>query len=268
MFPTVLFTRRWLPATLVVLAAIAVTIRLGIWQLDRLEQRRTFNARVQAQIDSPTLDLTAAASDAGLADSLPGMEYRRVTVRGAYDFAAQVALRNQARDGQWGANLLTPLRIAGSRRVILVDRGWIPAEDYQAGNWDKYAEPGEVEVRGVVRLSQERAGFGRPADPTPAPGEKRASWTFANLPAIAGQMEYPLLPVYIQQAPDPAWSGLPARSHPDIELTEGSHLGYAIQWFCFALIFAVGYPLYARRELARSQHAAPPHNTSTHFSSL
>ena len=102
---------RWILTTLLVMAGVAVLIRLGIWQLDRLQTRRAFNARVTAQINQPTLDLNLAP---GIPD-LNMMEYRKVTVTGEYDFADQVALRNQAWQDQPGVHLLTPLKIAGSR---------------------------------------------------------------------------------------------------------------------------------------------------------
>ncbi|MDO8753616.1 MAG: SURF1 family cytochrome oxidase biogenesis protein [Anaerolineales bacterium] len=43
-----MFSRAWLLATLLVFAGTALCIRLGIWQLDRLEQRRAFNAQVKS----------------------------------------------------------------------------------------------------------------------------------------------------------------------------------------------------------------------------
>jgi len=33
-----------------------------------------------------------------------------------------------------------------------------------------------------------------------------------------------------------------------VELTEGSHFGYALQWFSFAAILFVGYPFYLRKQ--------------------
>ena len=48
-----------------------------------------------------------------------------------------------------------------------------------------------------------------------------------------------LLPVYIQEAPEPAWQGPPYRSQPTLDLTEGPHMGYAIQWFTFAGLLLV-----------------------------
>jgi surfeit locus 1 family protein len=121
------FSRRWLLATLLVAAAMAVMVRLGIWQLDRLEQRREFNARVLAQINQPALVLKGPALQADLAS----MEYRPVVVEGEYDFSQQVALRNQVWENQAGVHLLTPLRIAGTEQSVLVNRGGPGARFYE-----------------------------------------------------------------------------------------------------------------------------------------
>ena len=243
---------QWLVTTLLVIAAVGVMARLGIWQLDRLEQRRAFNARVQAQLDQPRLVLDSAVLASGdLAKQLPGMEYRSVSVTGVYDHAHQVALRNQAWNGRLGVHLLTPLYIQDCDQVVLVDRGWVPYEDFTAGLLAKYDEPGVVHVEGVIRASNTRPVFGGRADPTPAPGIRLEAFYLANVDLIAQQLPYPLLPVYIQQSPDPAWEEPPQRSAPDLELTEGPHLGYAVQWFTFAAILAFGYPFFVRREIMR-----------------
>lgn len=239
------FSRRWWKTTILVIIAIGVMIRLGIWQLDRLEQRRSFNVRVQAQLDRPRLELAAQA----LGTDLEAMEYREVHVIGEYDHSYEVALRNQVHDSQFGVHLITPLRIAGSDQAVLVDRGWIPYDDYESGKWDRFAEPGQVEVHGMLRVSQARPTIGFRSDPTPVPGEgPLKTWNMLNVSRIGEQVPYNLLPVYIQQAPDPAWDAMPYRSLPEIELTEGSHLGYAVQWFTFALILGIGYPAYVHRQ--------------------
>jgi surfeit locus 1 family protein len=251
-----LFSRRWFLATLLVIVGVGVNIRLGIWQLDRMAQRQAFNSRVQAQLDAPMLDLGTQIPDAS---DLSGMEYRAARVQGKYDFANEVALRNQVANNQPGVHLLTPLLIAGSAEYILVDRGWIPQDDFSNGDWSKYAEPGLVEVMGIIRASQNSPDFGQRFDPIPTAGESPLkAWHFANVIAIDQQISYDLLPVYIQQAPDPAWTGLPIRSQPKLELTEGPHLGYAIQWFTFAALLGIGYPFYLRRQETRRQqvHAA------------
>lgn len=240
-----LFSRRWILASILVVAAAAVMARLGIWQLDRLAQRRQFNSRVQAQMAQPVLDLTGA----NLSADLTAMEYRPVQVRGEYDFDHQVALRNQASsDNQPGVRLLTPLRIEGTHTYILVDRGWVPGLESTPQDWRQYDEPGTIEVRGIIRASQSRPDFGWRTDPVPAPGEGPLRlWYFPNVERIAGQMPYKLLPVYVQQGPDPSWTALPARSLPVLDLSEGPHMGYALQWFSFATLLLLGYPFYVRK---------------------
>lgn len=243
------FSRRWLAASLLVIAALGVLVRLGIWQIDRLHQRREFNARVLAQIEAPALQLTGEAFE----EDLAGMEYRSVVVEGVYEPAYQVALINQAYQNQYGAHLLTPLRIRGSDQTIVIDRGWIPAEEALSGAWEQFDEPGLVKVSGVIRLPQSKPDYGRLADPTPIPGQAPLKvWNLANLSQMARQMPGPLLDVYIQQSPDPSWLQLPYRTEPDLDLTEGSHMSYALQWFTFAAILAVGYPLYVKRENQRT----------------
>jgi surfeit locus 1 family protein len=240
-----LFRRRWWKTTLLVIVGVGILIRLGIWQLDRLEQRRDFNARVEAQLERTPITLNGQINF----EDLQKMEYRSVMVTGEYDHANQVALRNQVWNNSLGVHLLTPLKIHGTEHVILVNRGWIPMEDFSTGVWSEFDEPGMVEVSGMIRKSQSKAEIGRISDPIPAANEPRlTAWNLANLESIERQLPYQILPVYIQQAPDPSWSNMPYRSLPELDLTEGSHLGYAIQWFTFAVILGVGYPMFLFRE--------------------
>ncbi|MFM8319827.1 MAG: SURF1 family protein [Chloroflexota bacterium] len=247
-----LFSRRWRFATLLVILGAALCVRLGIWQLDRLEQRRAFNSRVTAQLGQPPLKLEGQALQADLYN----MEYRQVEARGQYDFSQEITILNQVNGSEWGVHLVTPLVLEGSPQAVLVDRGWIPAADYQSGAWSKYAEPGQVTVRGVLRRPRQAAEVSGRADPTPSPGQALRAWNFVNIPAIARQTSHPLLGAYIQQAPDPSWSGLPARSQPEIEITEGPHMGYALQWFTFAAILGLGYPFFVRRQERQAPAAA------------
>jgi surfeit locus 1 family protein len=240
----VLFSRRWLLATILVLFATAAMTRLGMWQIDRLVQRRAFNARVSSQLAQPTLNLNSYS----LNDNLVAMEYREINVSGQYDFEQEIIIRNQVWDGQAGVHLLTPLKITGLAQSIFVDRGWIPLDKYKNNLWADYDERGEVHVSGQIRLSQEEPTFGGRPDIIPARGESMKVWNFVNIEAISMQIAYSVLPIYIQQSPNEAWTKLPYRSQPDLDLTEGPHLGYAGQWFLFATILLIGYPIFVRQE--------------------
>jgi surfeit locus 1 family protein len=154
-------------------------------------------------------------------------------------------------------HLVTPLLIEGSERAVLVDRGWIPQEDAEPDRWRKYDRAGEVTVDGVAYPGQSRPeGYLVPTDPTPAPGQSRLdTWFRVDIERIQAQVPYPLLPIYIEQSPDPEASGLePPRQEDNLNptLDEGPHLGYAFQWFTFALILVITYAAFIRQELKRS----------------
>jgi surfeit locus 1 family protein len=242
-----MFSRRWFLTTALVLAGTAVCARLGFWQLDRLDQRRSFNAQVESMRRQPALDLNQQAPM-----DLVGMEWRSVIVAGEYDFTNQVALRNQVLGDQYGYHLITPLLLS-DRAAVLVDRGWIPADgNASAADWNKYNKGGEVVLKGQIRLGYSKPAFGGVADPELSPGQTRLEiWNNLDLTRIAAQLPYPIQPVYIQLEMDPGDDEPPIPYQPPLDLTEGPHFGYALQWFTFATILFVGYPFYLRKQEAR-----------------
>lgn len=238
-----MFSRKWLIATVLVLAGAALCIRLGIWQLDRLKQRRAFNAQVISMRAAPALDLNANQPE-----NLTSMEWRQVAASGTYDFEHQIALRNQYNGNQYGYHLVTPLLLSDGR-AVLVDRGWIPPDGNSTpADWRKYDEPGPVTVAGQIRLGQNRPTFGGVADALPASGGRLEMWNNLDLAKISEQTPYPLLPIYIQPNVDPSDTEPPIPFQPELDLTEGPHMGYALQWFTFALILLAGYPFYLRKQ--------------------
>jgi surfeit locus 1 family protein len=67
-------------------------------------------------------------------------------------------------------------------------------------------------------------------------------WYRIDVEAIQQQMPYRLLPFFLLQTPpDEVQDVLPYRVAAEIDLSEGPHMGYAIQWFLFAAVLAVGY---------------------------
>jgi surfeit locus 1 family protein len=248
-----LFARDRLLATIVVLVAGAICVRLGIWQLDRLAQRRDFNHQVLAAQEMPPLELPSS-------EDLATQEYRAVRAQGTYDFGNQVVLRNEIYNGEYGFHLVTPLLLGAKGLVagpgsqaVLVDRGWIPAAgNERASDWRKYDEPLNVAVAGLLRLAPAPPSFAGLAEPTPTPGNGKTDfWISLDIALIQKQAGYPLLPIYIQKIPGPNSSSPPIAVAPALDLSEGPHFGYAMQWFGFAALFVVGYPLYLRKQEGR-----------------
>jgi surfeit locus 1 family protein len=153
--------------------------------------------------------------------------------------------------------LVTPLQIEGSERAVLVDRGWIPQADAEPDLWRKYDQTGEVTIEGLAYPGQSRPeGYLVPTDPTPAADQTRLdTWFRVDIERIQEQAPYPLLPIYVEQSPDPEGnSAEPPLREDNLNptLSEGSHLGYAFQWFTFALILVITYAAFMRQEVKRS----------------
>jgi len=234
---------RWILFSLLALAVFAIFLRLGFWQLDRLTERRALNARVATNVAQPPLVMDGASLPANLSE----MEYRSVEVTGEYDFSGQVGLRNQIWNGQPGLHLLTPLVISGGEAAVVVDRGWIPMTDSNRADWVKYNQDGTVTVKGVIR----RPNTGNPNVPQVRDSSGQVElWSGPDVGGIQKQVARPLVPMYIQASLQAGHSGPPYQKDPVIDLSEGPHLGYALQWFAFAAIAAIGYPLLIRRTLA------------------
>lgn len=245
-----MFQRRWLFTTLLVFLGTALCIRLGIWQLDRLEGRRQANTQFTSMQALPPLNLNRDATD-----SVRQMEWRSARVTGEFDFDNQIAVRNQYYGNQYGYHLLTPLLFtpAGgsgpSQLAVLVDRGWIPAEGNSTpSDWHQYDQAGPVNISGQIRLGQVKPTLGGVADKMPANGDRLQIWHNGDVERIIDQLPYPALPVYIQPDASATDTQPPIPFQAEFEVTEGPHFGYALQWFTFASILLVGYPFYLRNQ--------------------
>lgn len=237
-------SRRTIFLILAALAAAAF-VRLGLWQLDRHEQRLSRNASILARLDQPTLRLPEHGP------IRPEDSYRRAQATGRFDTAHQVLLMNRPYQDQPGYHLVTPLLLAEDSPAMLVDRGWIPQEADTPERLADFAIEGPVSVTGRLLPSQPEPSWSVLADPTPAPGERRMSWRALNIPTIQLQVPYPLAALYLEQdSPLDRSPGSPIPA-PELELSAGPHLGYAIQWFAFAAIAVSGAIVWARRQSAQ-----------------
>jgi surfeit locus 1 family protein len=236
--PGVLFGRPWLWSTLVVIVGMLFLGRLGFWQLDRLDQRRATNALLEQQFNSERLDLNEGLPAGNPADLVD----RRAVVNGRFDYAEQIVLKEQNFSGRPGVHLITPLIIEGQSEAILVDRGWIPATEAAEGGLEAFDETAVQPLEGVLKGSQ-TLSRGRQT----IIEANQTEWYRIDIEAIQTLSSYDLAPVYLIQSPsEENGTTLPIREESELDLSEGSHLGYAIQWFLFALILGIVYGGYVR----------------------
>lgn len=233
---------RWLIITLLVLAAAGVMIRLGFWQKDRLDGRRAANAAIERQIAAPPLTLDGAT----LATAAPAsLIFRRVIVRGTWDYDHEVELRYRSFDGQAGVHLLTPLRVAGSDRVVLVDRGWVPFDQAGPTGRQRFRQGEAGDIAGLVYASIPQEG-----PPTSTGGDRLDAVTQVDIAAIGGQLPYPVASFWVRRLPS-GDNRLPPRAEGLPELDDGTHFGYMMQWWAFAATLLITYVLFANQMMGR-----------------
>jgi len=212
------FRFRWLPFLLLFVPA-CICAGLGVWQLDRAAQKRALAAELAAREALEPLAIGGAPVDAD------AVRYRTVTARGRLEAGGQIYIEGRRHAGKTGYYVVTPLRIAGSDRRLLVNRGWVAAMDAPVPE-------GEVTVTGVADVPSPPAlALHAGDDAATAWG---ARWPYLTLPLYAATVGHPLQTVVVLQDPgDP--HGF-VREWPSDLPKEGMHIGYALQWFAFALI--------------------------------
>jgi surfeit locus 1 family protein len=231
------FSLRGVLAAAFVLAMCGVCVRLGFWQLDRLQQRKA-RTHVQAQaLRMPTLGYDSMTAEA--IEREPALFLnRKLRVTGTYDASGEVVLRGRADDGRPGVHLVTPLVVPGVPRALLVNRGWVPSPDAATVDARPYAEPGPRTVEGILmEIPRGTKNGGEPAVQRAPGGPSTPSYRRLDLDVLRRVERRPIVRLYLQQLPgaDSAAGRPPVRvSLPPMD--NGPHLSYAFQWFSFAAI--------------------------------
>lgn len=225
-----LLSPRWIAGHLLAAVGVVTFVALGFWQLRRLDDRRAFNEAVEVALSQPAVDLDTALQE--------GSEYRRIRVEGSFDSGHEMLVL-RSRDGVSGHHVLTPLVVDGGR-ALLVDRGWVPIEVAATPVSDAPPPAGRVVVEGLLW----------PAQTGSVPAE---------LPTVARRIDPDIVGPHLDaevvsgaylvlESPSPEGFPLPAE-RPDLD--EGPHLSYAVQWFLFAAVVVVGYPILLRRAASK-----------------
>ncbi|MFF9396529.1 SURF1 family cytochrome oxidase biogenesis protein [Streptomyces griseoluteus] len=246
-----LLTRQWVILTLFVIALIPTMIRLGFWQHHRYEERTARNNLVARALHAdpvPVERLTSPGRAVTRAD-----KYRTVTATGTFDTAHEEVVRRRTNaDDEVGFHVLTPLRLTDGR-VLLVNRGWIPANGAQT-EFPKVPAPpaGKVTITGRLKADEttEASGIKQLA------GLPDRQVMLINSADQAERLGAPVLGGYVEQtAPEPKGDTPEQISSPG---SEDAPLNYAymIQWWLFAAAVPVGWWFLVRRELRDRAAAA------------
>jgi len=228
-------------AVLLTGVALAAFVGLGYWQLGRAREK-------QALFDA----FMAAGEDTVDASDLPFEQlarYQRIRLHGSYDSTRQVLLDNMPSvSGQPGYRVLTPFERSDGRGWVIVDRGWLPLG---ATREDLPELTVGMRDRDVTGTLDQLPVPGLRVGPAATPGA--SEWprvmlfpTESDLESALGVDVESRVVLLDAGAPD----GYERKWRPSIGFGPERHLGYAIQWFAFALVATV---LFVALNLQRAQ---------------
>jgi surfeit locus 1 family protein len=227
--------RSLLVATIATVLGVALTVRLGVWQLSRGHEKEALHAAILARQALPALDTAAVLNDKRVLTQL----HQGVRLEGRWLSQHTVYLENRPMQGRTGFIVLTPLQLDSSTSV-LVQRGWIPRHQQDRTLLAPIETPqGLVHVNGRIAAGpSEVMDLGESAavtaDATP-PFTARQSPIRQNLrlAEYSTEIGVPLAGTVLQTDADA--DGL-QRSWPEITAGVEKHWGYAFQWFALAVV--------------------------------
>jgi surfeit locus 1 family protein len=226
-------TPRFWP-TAITVVAVATTLGLGAWQVQRLFWKQgLIENRVTKSRAAPLTALPGSFDPAIHA-------FRRVEVKGRFLHDKELYLGARSMNGNLGFHVMTPLRLADGSH-LLVNRGWIPSSLKTPALRAAGQLTGEVTVRGYLRGDQKQAWFTR--DNNPAVN----MWYFVDVPAMAAASGLKgVRPYYVEAARADIPGGYPLGGQTRLTL-HNDHLQYAITWFSIAIAGMVIWYLWHRR---------------------
>lgn len=227
----------WIVA-LCLLLTIAGLVRLGFWQLARAQEKIAEQAEFQ---QSGTLQATPITEIPIAGPELDALQHqnRRVTLTGAYLNRNPILLIYQTWEEQPGFEIVTPVRVVGDDRLVLVSRGWsgINAVEELAATLPQI--DGTVALEGQLYI------------PTPAEAARSNSmnasanvtteWPlvlrYLNIDEIAPHFREPLFPYVVRLAP--SQPGVLIRHWPLVQVDANRNFSYALQWFAMAIAVVI-----------------------------
>ncbi len=227
-FGPVIFRLHWLVA-LCLLLTLSGFVRLGLWQLDRAQEKIAQQVSYQ---ESGQLQATPLGEvpTAGLQFDVLQHQNRSVALHGNFLNEQTIFLIYQTYESQIGWEVVTPFRLEGLDQIALVSRGWSGIGSYEELAATVPPLTGTLDLEGQLFV------------PTPAQAAKgndnpEIKWPlvlrYLNTTELAPLFDAPLFPYVVRLAE--GQPGALVRHWPVVLVDSGRNFSYALQWFVMAI---------------------------------
>lgn len=231
--------------TLFMLTGVAVMVRLGLWQMERMEWKEGLIQQVEARPLMTPMPLSDLLSTFGASADFA---YRPVTATGRFLHDHEVFLFEPSQTKGPGYLIYTPLQY-DAQSVVWVNRGFVVDAKKDPATRAASQPTGDVTVAGLARVPPDQVSmFANP------PNLEKRLFFWPDLSAMhalsfAGTGPA-AAPVFIDAARDEAivTAGGPAGGTTRMVLSN-RHLAYVYTWFGLAATLVGVYLVYALGQL-------------------
>ncbi len=217
--------------TLVVLLMIPSLIGLGIWQLNRADEKRMIDKGVNEAQQKAPLNLNSFDS------SKNGFDheiYRSASLLGKYDQKVNFLLDNRTYKGRAGFHVLTPF-ILNNEKAVLINRGWITYKGERSNIPKITASENEATILGTIKKNGKSIVLKEAPKSSPELIKKYPKVIQAiSLSELSTELNYDLLPIIIQLNKSQEDGFI--REWQPYYGTVDKHNAYAVQWFSMAFV--------------------------------
>ncbi len=226
--------------TLATIVVMALFIKAGLWQYNKAQAKLVLQTQLNARLTEPAVALTDALIAGKIADS-EDLRYQRVKFVGVYDTRYQVLLDNQVENTVAGYHVLTPMQVQGSKLYVLVNRGWISAAlDRKVPEVITPQGPQTIEGDIAIPAAKFFSLEAPVADGKLQPSLQNQVWQHLDLKRYIKSVPFGVQPFVVRLDAKSEAGGF-VRNWPPPGENISMHLGYAYQWFGFALTLLVIY---------------------------
>ncbi len=223
-----------LVGTIATLVCIPLFIHFGFWQYHKAQQKMAVQAVYnQAKVNGALPFPLSLPADLSPAD----WQYKKIVVHGEYEPRYQFLLDNQVENNQAGFHVITPLKIAGTAQYVLVNRGWIAGNSTHS-HLPSFSTPSGLQtVLGQVWVPSKKI-FSLESKASRLSQAQDAAWPmlWQNMRIAQYQARVPFSVSDMAIKLDPASeAGGFVRNWTVSAERITTHMGYAYQWFGFAL---------------------------------
>jgi surfeit locus 1 family protein len=219
---------------------------LGVWQLHRYHYKKILLAEYAARLTSSPAQFNAVSHNS----NLEALQFKKIEVTGRYLNDLNILIQNRMYHEQMGYEVLTPLKVQGEKKLLLIDRGWVKETN-------EHQPPVIASINstqkmiGYIKLVNERQFI--LGQNVLEPNQKPLVIQKINieeLSKLTNQSFFPFILRVTQTEPNSLNSFV--RDWEITTVPPERHMGYAIQWFLMAFVLLIAYLCFSCERIENS----------------